>query len=87
MRLVQSKLFAGSGGRIGCMFSITSGSKTHHFCADDPEVAEAWVAAVKETWLHCVSHASRTLRVGPATGQVGNGSILDLPWEVLPTPC
>jgi len=43
------------------MFSITCGSKTHHFCADDPEKAEHWVTAIRQNWYQCVNHGMRTL--------------------------
>jgi hypothetical protein len=59
---VESSLFPQSKMRVGCMFSVTCGSKTHHFCSDNPEDAGDWVQAIKSSWHHCVTHSSRRIQ-------------------------
>lgn len=54
------------------VFSLVSGSHTHYLAAEHQLEAEAWVAAIRETWLHCFSHTAR--RTGGSMGALNTAA-------------
>ena len=45
--------------KIGTAFAVTCGSHTHFFAAESESEADAWVAAIKQAWMHCAMHTTR----------------------------